>query len=168
MLSNTIRQITLSQGPLKFNFKEQDVAFYFQDDWRIKDNLTLNLGIRWEWDQQAINLLNNLTVARETGTTPFWNNTLPLAQRTVAHIPEDLNNWAPNFGFAWTPRVWQGLFGHDSTVFRGGYRIAYDPSFYNMFLNVATAAPTVNTAAIVSAGANVPKGTAYNGVATQP
>ncbi len=167
MLSNTIRQLTLSQGPLKFNFKEQDVAFYFQDDWRIKDNLTLNLGIRWEWDQQAINLLNNLTVARETGTTPFWNNTLPLAQRTVAHIPEDLNNWAPNFGFAWTPRVWQGLFGHDSTVFRGGYRIAYDPSFYNMFLNVATAAPTVNTAAIVAAGANVPKGTAYNGVETQ-
>src|SRR5205807_7321383 len=38
---------SLTDGPPKFNFKEQDTAEYVQDDWRIKDNLTLNLGVRW-------------------------------------------------------------------------------------------------------------------------
>jgi hypothetical protein len=40
------------------------------------------------------------------------------------------------------------MFGRDNTVIRGGFRIAYDPAFYNMFLNVATAAPKVNLASL--------------------
>jgi hypothetical protein len=40
------------------------------------------------------------------------------------------------------------MFGRDNTVIRGGFRIAYDPAFYNMFLNVATAAPKVNFASL--------------------
>ena len=40
------------------------------------------------------------------------------------------------------------LLGVNKTVIRGGFRIAYDPAFYNMFLNVATAAPKVNFASL--------------------
>ena len=89
---------------------------------------------------------------RETGPDPFWDTTLPLARRTVAATPEDLNNFAPNFGFAWTPRIWQSVLGQDKTVIRGGYRIAYDPAFYNIFLNAATAAPVVNAGTILNVG----------------
>jgi len=35
------------------------------------------------------------------------------------------------------------VFGEDKTVIRGGFRVSYDPSFYNMFLNVATSSPSV-------------------------
>ena len=66
---------------------------------------------------------------------------LPLSQTTVPSIPEALKNFAPVVGFAWTPQILNGLLGVDKTVIRGGFRIAYDPAFYNMFLNVATAAP---------------------------
>ena len=52
-----------------------------------------------------------------------------------------LKNFAPVVGFAWTPHFMSGLLGVDKTVIRGGFRIAYDPAFYNMFLNVATGAP---------------------------
>ncbi|MFL6303907.1 MAG: hypothetical protein ACJ72H_10215, partial [Candidatus Sulfotelmatobacter sp.] len=38
----------------------------------------------------------------------------------------------------------RSIFGEDKTVLRGGYRIAYDPAFYNIFSNMATAAPVVN------------------------
>jgi outer membrane receptor protein involved in Fe transport len=130
--------LSLTEGPEGIRFKEQDMALYLQDDWRVRDNLTLNLGLRWERFEQAINALNDLTVARESDPAQaFWDPTLPLELRTVPQVPEDNNNVGPNVGFAWTPRLWEGLFGRDKTVIRGGYRIAYDPAFYNIFLNAA-------------------------------
>jgi outer membrane receptor protein involved in Fe transport len=143
---------TFAAGNANLRFKENDLAFYVQDDWRIKDNLTLNLGLRWEWFQQAVNLLHDLTVAQQTGGNPFWDPTLPLNRTTVPRIPQDLNNFSPVVGFAWTPRVMRKYLGEDKTVIRGGFRIGYDPSFYNIFLNTATAAPVVNLNSFVGPG----------------
>ena len=137
-----------SFGDPKLPFVEHDTAFYVQNDWRIKDNLTLNLGLRWEFFQQAINLLHDRTVAQQTGPNPFWDTSLPLSQTTVPYINQDMNNFSPVVGFAWTPRIMRGLMGEDKTVIRGGFRIGYDPSFYNMFLNTATRAPVVNSATL--------------------
>jgi hypothetical protein len=145
-LSGTPAVVSESNGDPHLNFKENDVAFYVQDDWRIKDNLTLNLGVRWEFFQQAINLLHDRTVAQQTGPNPFWDTALPLSQTTLPYIPQDMNNFSPVVGFAWTPRIARKMFGEDKTVLRGGFRIGYDPSFYNMFLNTATRAPVVNSA----------------------
>jgi hypothetical protein len=142
--------LNLTDGPDSFNFKEQDAAVYVQDGWRWKDNLTLNFGLRWEYYGQAINLLHDLTLARETGPLPFWSTALPIGQRTVPQIDNVMHNFGPNFGFAYTPHIWPGLFGRDKTVIRGGFRIAYDPEFYNMFLNMATAAPVVNAGSVTA------------------
>jgi outer membrane receptor protein involved in Fe transport len=131
-------QIALGNPILPFS--EWDLGFYVQDDWRVKDNLTLNLGMRWDWYQQAINLLHDQSVKQQTGANPLWTTTLPLSQTTVPSVPQALKNFAPVIGFAWTPHMLSG----NNTVIRGGFRIAYDPAFYNMFLNVATAAPKVN------------------------
>ena len=163
LLKNTPNNATIGDGVVRLNFKENDLAFYGQDDWKVLDNLTLNLGLRWEWNQQAINLLHDLTVKRETGPNPFWDPTLPLAARTVPKVPEALKNFGPNIGFAFTPRGFGPVFGEGKTVIRGGFRIAYDPSFYNIFLNVATAAPTVNLASLATPSRPVPAGVLYNG-----
>jgi hypothetical protein len=143
-------QLSLTQGPFNFNFKENDLAFYAQDDFRLKSNLTLNLGLRWEWDQQAINLLHNISV--QNVADGFWAAGLPNNVTEIPHIPEDFNNFGPNIGFAWTPRIMKGIFGEGKTVIRGGYRVAYDPSYYNIFLNVATSAPVVNAGTINNVG----------------
>src|SRR5947209_3317311 len=51
--------------------------------------------------------------------------------------------FGPSVGFAYSPQ-WGGfLTGHGKTVFRGGYRLAYDPAFYNIYINISTAAPFV-------------------------
>lgn len=149
-IQGTGSSLSLTNGPFNFDFRENDTAFYAQDDWRIKSNLTLNLGLRWEWDQQAINMLHDISV--QNVASGFWAAGLPASVTEIPHIPEDLNNFGPNVGFAWTPRIFQKLTGHDQTVIRGGYRIAYDPAYYNIFLNIATSAPVVNAGTINNVG----------------
>ena len=148
MIANNPFGTQIALGSPTLPFSEWDLGFYVQDDWRIKSNLTLNLGMRWDWYQQAINLLHDQSVKQQTGSNPLWSTSLPLSQTTVPSVPQALKNFAPVIGFAWTPHILSGLLGQDKTVIRGGFRIAYDPAFYNMFLNVATAAPKVNFATL--------------------
>src|SRR5260370_35292898 len=44
----------------------------------------------------------------------------------------------------------------EKTVIRGGYRITYDPAYYNMFLNVATSAPVTNAGTLSTATCTAP------------
>ncbi len=148
VIANTPFLTQIALGSPTLPFKEWDLGFYFQDNWRIKSNLTLNLGMRWDWYQQAINLLHDQSVQQQTGSDPIWSTSLPLSATTVPSVPQALKNFAPVVGFAWTPHFMSGLLGVDKTVIRGGFRIAYDPAFYNMFLNVATGAPKVNLATL--------------------
>jgi Carboxypeptidase regulatory-like domain/TonB dependent receptor-like, beta-barrel len=149
-IQGTGSSLSLTNGPFNFDFRENDTAFYGQDDWRIKSNLTLNIGLRWEWDQQAINLLHDISV--KNVASGFWAAGLSPNVTEIPKIPEDLNNFGPNLGFAWTPHILQKLTGHEQTVVRGGYRIAYDPAYYNIFLNVATSAPVVNSGTVNNVG----------------
>jgi len=147
-------RLGLTDGPPKFGFKEYDVAAYGGDDWRVKNNLTVNLGVRWEFSSQPVNLLHALSLANQAGSTPFWSTTAPASATTVPEIPNHYKYFGPSVGFAWKPH----LFGmtREKTVIRGGYRITYDPAYYNMFLNEATAAPVVNAGSIVSPNCTAP------------
>lgn len=150
-LQNAPASVNLTDGTPKFNFKEYDIAAYAGDDYRIKDNLTINLGLRWEFSSQAINLLHDLTVANQAENPPFWNPAVPTSVTEVPEIPNHYKYFGPTVGFAYKPHLF-GMTG-DKNVIRGGYRITYDPAYYNMFLNVATAAPVVNAGNIAVAGA---------------
>ena len=153
-LRDTISSMSLTDGPPKFNFKEYDLAAYFGDDWRMRDNLTVNLGLRWEFSSQAINLLHDLSVATQAGPNPFWDTTLPVSETTLPAIPNHYKYFGPSIGFAWKPKV-LGMTG-EKTVIRGGFRITYDPAYYNMFLNMATAAPVVNSGTLTAATCTAP------------
>ena len=146
--------LSLTDGTPKFNFKEYDIAAYVGDDWRVRENLTLNIGLRWEFSSQAINLLHELSVENQAGSNPFWDTSLPTSVTTVPEIPNHYKYFGPNVGFAWNPHFF-GMKG-DRTVVRGGFRITYDPAYYNMFLNVATAAPVVNAGTITTAICTAP------------
>jgi len=128
--------------------KELDQSYYIQDDFKFRPNLTINLGLRYEYSGQPINLLNRYTVARESNpATAIWDTTLPLDQRTYPVVPASYLNFAPRVGFAWSPSKRDGflgqLLGQDQTVVRGGFAISYDPSFYNLMLNAQTNSPVV-------------------------
>ena len=147
-LNNTPSTFSGAAGIVTERVHEVDQSYYFQDDFRFRPNLTLNLGLRYEYSGQPINLLNQETTARESNpATAIWNTALPLADRVYPSYPAPSKNFAPRIGLAWTPQHKYGflgkLLGQDATVIRTGFSMAYDPAFYNLFLNGATAAPVV-------------------------
>ncbi|HEY3027002.1 MAG TPA: carboxypeptidase regulatory-like domain-containing protein [Pyrinomonadaceae bacterium] len=141
IFNNAPSAFSVALGVPDVPYTEKDQYYFIQDDFKIRSNLTLNLGVRYEYTGQPIDSLTNLTIARESGSTPFWNPALPLSARIVPQTPKDKNNFAPRVGFAYTPHFWKKLLGEDQTVIRGGFAIAYDPAFYNILLNVANSSP---------------------------
>jgi hypothetical protein len=133
--------VGIVDGTPNYPFKEYDHFLYFQDDWKVKENLTLNLGLTWSYYGQPFNLYHQLTTKEQTGPDPFWNTGLPLSITTLPTLPTIKHLFGPNAGFAYTPHFWEKLFGHDKTVFRGGYRLAYDPVYYNIYIIFPSFAP---------------------------
>jgi hypothetical protein len=143
-LANTPRTVNIAAGSPSFDLREHDTFLYAGDDWKIGQNLTLNLGITWSYYGQPANLFNQITTARESDpATQLFNPNLPLSVRTFPSFPSKKNSFGPSIGFAYSPQ-WGGMLtGNGKTVIRGGYRLLYDPPFYNIYSNMATAAPEV-------------------------
>ncbi|AMY08889.1 Outer membrane cobalamin receptor protein [Luteitalea pratensis] len=83
------------------------VSFFVQDDWRLRPDLTLNVGLRYEMDTDVKN------VSRVDEINPIVQ---PFLQGTRGR---DLDNWGPRIGFNWAP-------GDGRTSVHGGYGIYYD------------------------------------------
>ncbi len=143
-IANTPRTVSIADGSPSFDLKENDTFLYVGDDWKIGKNLTLNLGLTWSYYGQPANLFNQITTARESNpATALFNTSLPLSVRTFPTFPSVKNSFGPSIGFAYSPQ-WGGMLtGNGKTVIRGGYRLLYDPPFYNIYSNMATAAPEV-------------------------
>lgn len=142
-------------------------ALYAQDQYKIKDNLTLNYGVRYEYPsaiyqtrQEAVNFVpgvgpvvlgtNQVVNINPNATGPA---ALVLTPGPVtlsdSGVVSDKNNIAPVVGFAYTPRVFKKIFGNDDTVIRGGYRIGYDEIFNNIPANMGLNPPfTLSTSQI--------------------
>jgi TonB dependent receptor-like, beta-barrel len=84
-----------------------ETGAFAQDDWRVNQDLTLNLGMRYEYV-----------------TTPFG---------FFSNAESDLNNFGPAVGVAWNPKGFRG----GRFVLRGGYRVSYDQVFQNVLLKVS-------------------------------
>jgi hypothetical protein len=150
--ANTPNRVRIAQGASSLDFREYDTFIYFGDDWKATRSLTLNLGLTWSYYGQPANLFNDITVPRESNpNTAFWNPALPLSVRTDPKIDTPLNSFGPSFGFAWSPQG--GGKWLNGTVIRGGYRLLYDPPFYNIYLNVSTSAPATFLQTITGATA---------------
>jgi outer membrane receptor protein involved in Fe transport len=99
---------------------------FVQDDWKVRPNLTLNIGLRYEYFaplHEANGTLSNLT---------FGPNGLidSVVKPTSNLYHTDRNNFAPRFGFAWSPAWFAG-----KGVFRGGYGLSYNRLPNQIFQN---------------------------------
>ena len=99
------------------------VAFYGGDTWRIRPNLSLNFGLRWEYispltERDGLGLLPKDTSLAALNDP---NAILDFAGAGTGRpfVAKDLNNFAPNFSAAWDP------FKDGKTSIRGGFAISY-------------------------------------------
>ncbi len=94
----------------------QDLHFgYVQDDVRVNDKLTLNLGLRYEYATPMWEANNNLTNFDPVSKTMITAKDGSIYDRTL--VDPDRNNFGPRLGFAYTPM--------DKTVVRGGWGTSY-------------------------------------------
>ncbi|HYP54565.1 MAG TPA: TonB-dependent receptor, partial [Pyrinomonadaceae bacterium] len=104
-------------------FRTGTVAAFFQDDWKARPNLTLNLGLRYEYYSPLtekegrltnLDISGGLANARLVAVDKFYES--------------DWNNFAPRVGFAYSPNIggFGGLLRDNRAVLRGGFGVAYN------------------------------------------
>ena len=109
-------------------FRTNAYALFVQDDWKFRPNLTINLGLRWEYFtpfKEKEDRLSNYILAGE--------GLAGIVGGRVAVTPDQLystskKNFAPRIGIAYSP----GMF-HDKAVVRGGFGISYNRLYDNIF-----------------------------------
>jgi len=104
-------------GVLGLTMKTTDVNLFFQDDWRVTPRFTLNMGLRYEVQQNPTNIAARI------------NPALPQTGNKVS----DKNNWGPRLGFAWDVK------GDGKNSIRGGWGLYYgrviNSTVYNALIN---------------------------------
>ena len=123
-------------------FRMRDLSWFVADDWRISNNLTVNVGVRWDWfgwPTEKNGRIGNVDFTRvgptllpdafivpknvELTGLGAVDSAIAVAQRADTDhtlTGQDLNNLQPRLGFAWTP------FHTNKLVVRGGYGMFYD------------------------------------------
>ena len=134
-VSRNYTQFQQGFGPTEFLFKTRDYAFFYQHDIRLDANVTVNFGLRYEYQHMP--------------EPQIPNPALPLSSR----FPKDKDNFGPRIGFAWS-------FGDESeNVIRAGYG-----TFYGRITNSALSNAITNTGVaagqrqftVSATGANAP------------
>jgi hypothetical protein len=152
-------------------FRANEWAAYFQDDWKVRRNLTFNLGLRWEYFGPPHNFRSGLdsnfffgsadTPVPNPSVNSFFPVDSPLHARVVRGGFEqrdneiwqkDFNNFAPRGGFAWD------VFGSQKLIVRGGGGISYDRIWNNLFENIRFNAPFFSFATVGTFGNGIPSG----------
>ncbi len=126
----------LGSGVFDRSFRVRDMSGFVQDDWKVSDRLTLNLGVRYDYyglpvdvAGRLVNLIPSSVVVGTAAAPALPPNGIvqaaggplagvPQVEKTL--VPTDKNNFSPRIGFAYA------LDESSKLVVRGGYGIYYD------------------------------------------
>ena len=119
-----VTEMSIANGNPYFLVATKQLGFYGQDNWKITNRLTLNLGLRWDKDFNMIGL-SDMKNSRTYQELVALNS--PISNPYVSRLPHDDNkNFSPRVGFAYD------LTGHGKQVLRGGYGLYFGNVFQNI------------------------------------
>jgi hypothetical protein len=136
--------LPLPGGTITGLYRWNEFYAFAQDEWRIRGDLNLTFGIRYEYPGDSFGYLEevNKRVLAANGNNPAFR---------ITPLPKpDANNFMPRLGINWSPRTSKkGLIGFitggDKLVLRGGYARTYDANFTNIDANMFLSFPFVAT-----------------------
>ena len=137
---------TISADPFATRLGNYWQGYYVQDNWRVTPNLTLNLGVRYEYfspPEQRGKITNFDLNGAVPGFVPSQQlyHGFPDIQDTAGYpsslVYPDRKDWGPRFGFAWR------VPGISDFVLRGGYGIYYTPEITNTYTGLTLNPPIV-------------------------
>ncbi|MBI3694170.1 MAG: TonB-dependent receptor [Acidobacteria bacterium] len=146
-LQGRITAIQSAGGDPQRYFRASDFSAFFQDDWRLRARLTVNLGLRWEgmgfgYDKYLRASIYDATLAPQQNPFLFAEGVQAPGVKGTPGVGKcalrrcfDDNNFAPRAGFAWDVK------GNQKTVVRGGYGIYYQRLSNQNLLQGSLAAP---------------------------
>lgn len=132
-------EATKTFGPTRIDPHSWKSAIFIQDDVRVTSDLTVNLGLRYDYLTPPENALKYPAIDIHNPFAPI---------DTVVRVKSDYNNFGPRFGFAWNPHA--SIFSDGQTVFHGGLGAFYDTDFTNIATNGAQASPNAPTGTLQS------------------
>jgi len=109
-------------------FRERDIYGFFQDQFKLKPNFTLNYGLRYEWDGVPWVVGDQLSSASQaalTGPSPIDFQTVTRGGSNPLYV-NDVKGFEPRIGFAWDP------FKNGKTSIRAGFGYFRDRNFFNI------------------------------------
>jgi hypothetical protein len=118
--------VTVANGPAKIDMRDRNYNFFFQDDWKAIRRLTVNYGVRYEYNRPLTETLLGelLNFYSERYQGPGINSGLVIGGHTpgvaASTVYADPREIAPRFGFAYA------IGGQAKTVVRGGFGIFFD------------------------------------------
>lgn len=173
-LQGSVQSFSQASIDLTPDLREVQWEVYAQDDWRIKPNLTINLGVRYSMFRQPTDFNGQLTTFDPSNYNPAQAPQLTAAGNIVLGTGDPLNgilingskspyrqkiaqdnlsNFAPRVGIAWDP------FGNGRTAVRAGYGIFYDTTLVGTYeQNIFANPPFVNSITIPNTTLSNPSG----------
>jgi len=122
-------------------YRDKFFSAFVQDDWKVRRNLTVNIGLRWEYDAPLTELNDKIATFRQGQQSTVFSDApvgfVFAGDKGISRSSynRDLNNFAPRIGIAWAP----GSNGKWSV--RAGYGVFFDAPVSELTLQFVTQAP---------------------------
>src|SRR6266852_4865352 len=122
--AGAVTGMSISNGNPYFNVATKQLGFYGQDDWKVSNRLTLNLGLRWDKD---FNMIGGSDIKNSRTYLALVAYNSPISNPFVSKIAKDDNkDFSPRVGFAYD------LTGAGKHVVRGGFGLYFGNVFQNI------------------------------------